>query len=258
VSVGDDPRQYFEEQKSAFEAQMKAALPLSASSAGRYLDLRAGWATWIFARQIATGHSIIRLLTPVKMREGETLDHPSIVSLSRNIIESHILISYITEEGISDDQWMLRKYLFDLHDCTSRVRLFKGLKAEKQYKEAKETRKSLQDRLSKDKGFASFEKPKKERLLSGTSFYVDGIRKAAEKAGWAPELFDAIYGYLSSQSHSSPMGFYKMDDRKIDYKSVAPYQTMLIGISLEQASQALECSFAILTKILKTNSDQKS
>ncbi len=62
------------------------------------------------------------------------------------------------------------------------------------------------------------------------------------KAGWPEQLFDGLYSYLSSQPHFAPMSHFSMTMHSVDYKSISDYQMMVMGIALEQASQALSAS----------------
>jgi len=203
------------------------------------VDIRHAWATWIFARSCATGHSISRLLNPVSSDYGTTIDHASIASLARNTIEAFIVITYFTESGVSDEEWACRGLILDMHDCASRVRLFKGLKAEKQYNETKEALEWLREKLKENSYFKKFPSETQGKAPTGSVFYIRGFRTAAEKAGWNKEQFDAVHTYLSLPAHSAPMSFYRMDERKIDNKAIAPYQYFYSGFALEQACNSI-------------------
>jgi len=52
-----------------------------------------------------------------------------------------------------------------------------------------------------------------------------------------------MYNYLSVQSHSAPTGFYRIDDREIDYSKIAPYQYYLVGLALELASTSMKSAY---------------
>jgi hypothetical protein len=57
-----------------------------------------------------------------------TLDHWSAAALARNMIEATVMFSYLSESGVSEDEWGLRKLVLWNHDATTRYRMFKGLK----------------------------------------------------------------------------------------------------------------------------------
>ena len=250
-------RAYFEEQKTGFAKALDTAIETSLSVAGRRVDLRLAWATWIFARLCATGHSIKRLSSPITSDYGTTIDHASIGSLSRNIIEASILISYLTQGGVSDDEWSCRVLALHLHDCTARVRLFKGLGANEKYMKQKNVLEDLRSRLSRNSYFSNLESDLQERIQSGSVIHLHGLRSAAKVAGWDKEHFDAAYSYLSAQPHSTPMGFYRMDERGIDNKAIAPYQFFFVGFALEHAQQSVTHATARLRELFSKQENQR-
>ena len=233
-------RDYFEKQRVAFAKSVEAAVDTSLFAAGRRTDLRTAWTTWIFSRLCATCQSISRLMVPMISDYGTTIDHGSIANLSRNVIETSILISYLTQDGVSDEEWSCRILAFHLHDCTARVRLFKGLGADDEYKKHRHALEDLRKRLSENAHFCGLESDVQQKLLGGMLIYVDGLRAAARNAGWDMGHFDAAYTYLSAQSHSTPMSFYRMDERGLDNKTIAPYQFGIVGFALEHAYQSVE------------------
>jgi hypothetical protein len=238
----DDTERYFEKNKVSFEFAYKTASELSGALAGQKTDLRRGWSTWIFARLCSTAHSIRRLLPPVVSGYGTTIDHGSIASLARNVLEAGVLISYISEPKISEDEWKCRLLIFHIHDCVARIRLFKGISAGQQANEMRNALKDLHSRISSNDHFKKLQPDIQEKAKAGSLIYIKGLRSAAEVAGWDKNHFDAMYNYLSVQSHWAPMGFYRMDEREIDYRKIAPYQYYLIGLALELASTAMSAA----------------
>jgi hypothetical protein len=217
-------------------------MQLSSWMAGRQTDLRRGWSTWIFARLCATSHSMKRLLMPVTSSFGATIDHGSIVCLARNVMEAGVLISYISQEGLSEDEWKCRLQTFHIHDCVARIRLFKGISADRKAEKMRVAIEELRSRISSNAHFKKLPEEAQEKVLAGSVIYLGGLRSAAEVAGWSKSHFDAMYNYFSMQSHSAPMGFYQMDHRKIDYKKITPYQFYLVGLALEIARISMDSS----------------
>jgi hypothetical protein len=217
-----DARDYFEKQRVAFTKSVKAAVDTSLFAAGRRTDLRTAWTTWVFSRLCVTCHSISRLMVPMVSDYGTTIDHGSIANLSRNVIETSILVSYLTQDGVSDEEWSCRTLALHLHDCTARIRLFKGLGLDDEYKKHRRDLEDLRKRLSENAHFRGLESGVQEKLLGGMLIYIDGLRAAARYAGWDVGHFDAVYTYLSAQSHSTPMSFYRMGEHGMDNKAIAP------------------------------------
>jgi hypothetical protein len=233
-------RNYFEEQRVAFAKSVKVAVDTSLFVAGRRTDLRTAWTTWIFGRLCVTCHSINRLIVPMGGDSWTTIDHGSIANLSRNVIETSILVSYLTQDGVSDEEWSCRILAFHLHDCAARVRLFKGFGVKNEYKKNKEALEDLRKRMSENGHFQQLESGVQEKLLGGMLLYVDGLRAVARNAGWDVGHFDAVYTYLSAQSHSTPMSFYRMGEQGIDYATIAPDQFRIVGFALEHAYQSVD------------------
>jgi hypothetical protein len=240
--VKPERKNFFDEQIVAFRRLRDNAVATSLAIAGRTANARAVQASTIFAMMCATSHSVNRLLAPISSDYGTTIDHSSITSLCRNLIEASIVLSYVTEDGVSEEESICRQLLFCVHDCNSRVRLFKGIKAKKQYEDQKEVLKDLRNELSNNSFFSKLPEDVRSRALTGTAFYLRGIRSAAIKAGWTEELFDGMYSYLSSQPHFAPMSHFGMSWHSVDYKAVSDYQMMIVGIALEQACNALSAA----------------
>jgi hypothetical protein len=229
---------YFEKNKAAFELAFKAAVELSSSLAGQKTDLRRGWSTWIFARLCATGNSMRRLLHPFVSGRGVTIDHGSIVTLARNVMEAGVLISYISEKDILEEEWKCRLLVFNIHDCVARVRLFKGISAVDLVDKWSASLEDLRRQISSNAYFKKLLLETQEKAKAGSLIYIDGLRSAAKVAGWDKSHFDAMYNYFSLQSHSAPVSFYWMEERQIDYKTIAPYQYYLVGLALEMVSNS--------------------
>ena len=246
---------YFHDNSEKFASILDAAVSVSAQTAGRMAERRVGWCTRIFARACATGHSIRRLLIPVRGDYGTTIDHASIGSLARGIVEADILISYLSENGVSDIEWECRTLIFHIHDCAARVRLFKGLKQEDEHRKNSETLAELRQRIGENARFKQLPSDAQQKALAGSLIYINGLRSAAEVAGWNKGVFDGLYNYLSMQSHSAPMSFYRMDDRGIDHKNIAPFQYYFAGLALELSSNSLRLATERVRRLFPDISD---
>jgi hypothetical protein len=127
VGVGTESEKFFDEQIVAFRRIRDDAVATSLAIEGRMANAKVIQASTIFAMMCATSHNVNRLLVPISSDYGTTIDHGSVTSLCRNLIEASILLSYVTEDGVSEEESTCRQLLFCVHDCSSRVRLFKGI-----------------------------------------------------------------------------------------------------------------------------------
>jgi hypothetical protein len=124
---------------------------------------------------------------------------------------------------------------FDIHDCASRIRLFKGLGSQKEYKNAKRISAILRKRLENSPVFFNLDKKVREEILAGSRIFVNGIRSAAKQVGWDLKEWDAIYNYLSAQSHHNPVSFYRYEMHGVTHLTVTEYQSGFLNFCLQQA-----------------------
>jgi hypothetical protein len=59
--------------------------------------------------------------------DGGVLDHGSIAALARNLLEAWVMFLYLTDPALAEDQWLLRRAVLELHDCTTRYRMLKDI-----------------------------------------------------------------------------------------------------------------------------------
>ncbi|CAN5266721.1 hypothetical protein BH10PSE9_BH10PSE9_19580 [soil metagenome] len=235
-----DSSSYFDEQRQSF-VSAKLRLATISNGIGRQIATpRFGWASWIYARMGLAAQSVIMLLEQyVDDKAHSTLDHVTVGGVCRAILEAQVFVSYLTEAKISEEEWQLRKWTLDIHDCNSRLRLFRALDVKDQVEGFKQQLEELQVRMKSHPLFSYLPKETQTAILVGNRIYVRGMRAALEDAGWNQDQWDGIYNYLSGSVHSSPISFYRSDDRGIDNLSIATYQLSFAGFALEQGHQAL-------------------
>lgn len=221
----ESERRYYEEQVSALEAAFGSAVNLSNSLAGRNVDQRLGWTTWVFARMCMFWQSIRILLSAYDDAEVHpSIDHASIAMISRSILECELMIVYLSEANISDEEWELRRLVFQVHDCSSRVRLLKGIGLRDQYKGFKYQLNALRLELRRNSQFKRLSEDAQREVVNGNRIFVNGSRQVAKSAGWSVEFWDGVYNYLSAQSHSAPMSFFRYEISGVDYTDKTAYQ----------------------------------
>jgi hypothetical protein len=243
---------YFQEMLSKFQTGLDLAMRFSARCDGVRVEQRHGWASWLFLRLCIVGQSLDRLATfRTRLDEGEvyTLDHNSIAAITRNIIEATLMFFYVSEPGVDDDEWGLRKDVLDLHDCLTRYRLFKSWKSEKEMTSFRESAAHIKERIRNHKLMKTFDAEKRKQLLGGQQLYLNGLRSVVKRAGWDPDRFDGVYAYLSVHSHSAPTSFYRTDTHHIDFSKPSEYQFGLAGFALEHADQSIRAASKRLIEV---------
>ncbi len=144
-----DPREVFKKGKKRFVAAVKIVIAVSKAAAGRKPGENIVMASFVFTRMCVAADTLLYLLQrDIGNSKEQTLDHYSVGVLARNIIQSALMFHYLSEDGVSDEDWELRRAILNLHDATLKVRLFKGAGGEEENKkwktEMEEIRKSLQ------------------------------------------------------------------------------------------------------------------
>lgn len=235
-----DDRVYFNEQRARFALAIGRLATVSNSQVGRNLAPRFAWGSWIYARMVLAGRSVLLLLERyVDHKAHSTVDHQTIGGICRSILEMQIFLSYLIEDGLAEEEWQLRKWTLDIHDCNSRLRLFRSLKSRCEVGAFKEQLDELRDRIKTNPLFAKLPKEAQTDILAGKRLYVRGMRATLAVAGWEQDQWDGIYAYLSGSSHSAPISFYRTVERGMDNLSIVPYQFAFCGFSLEWASGAI-------------------
>lgn len=77
------------------------------------------------------GHQAVSLLnlvphTPWASKLIEHWDYASVAGITRTILELRLGFHYLCDEECSDDEWDCRWNVLNLHDCTSRKRMFES------------------------------------------------------------------------------------------------------------------------------------
>lgn len=204
---------------------------------------REAWTSWLLLKLCNMGHSL-RVLCAAEERimGGEvcTLDQSSIMSIARSMVETAIMLAYVSDESATEDDWRLRRTLLCLHDCTTRYKMFKGWKDRDQIKSLKGQMEELRGTMEGLAAFKALPEERRQKLLSGDDVYVNGIRAAARLAGWKTAEFNAFYAYMSGHAHGSPVSFMRIDEHGVDYKRPTDAQYAIAGFAVEHASGSLE------------------
>ncbi len=170
------------------------------------------YASVLFTALITRSVSLLNLAphSPWADKKIEHWDYSSLAGLVRTMIELRIAFYYLCTDECSSDEWNVRWNLFNLHDCTTRLRMFEALgnmvEAEQFSKEADELRQRLMSNLY----FQSLPKKQHKKLLHGQTAYLFPLEEIAEKAGLEVNVFRWLYILLSSHVHGLPMSFYRI------------------------------------------------
>lgn len=184
------------------------------SPSGKYF-----FASVLFTQMIAKCVSLLMLAPHSSWAEKkiEFWDYSSMTGIARTLIELRIAFFYLCVEQCSENEWQFRRNLFNLHDCSSRIRMFEALGNKSQVDSLREAAEDLKSRLISNPFFDTIEQNRRKRLLHGQTAYLFSLEVLAERAGIELGMFRWLYVLFSSHVHALPMSFYRIgrdgDDR---------------------------------------------
>ena len=173
----------------------------------------------LFTALVTKGVTLAQLMpfSPWVDKKIEHWDYASAAGIVRTMLELRIAFYYLCSEECTEEEWECRWNIFNLHDCTSRIRMFSSMDriedAEKLSLEADKIRK----RLKINTYFESLPEKKKKNALHGQSAYLYPLEDIAEKVGIKKAQFRWLYVLLSSHVHALPMSFFRIGDENVHY-----------------------------------------
>jgi uncharacterized protein DUF5677 len=232
-----DPREVFKKEKKRFGIAVKIAIAVSKAAAGRKPNGNIAITSYVFTRMCVAADTLLYVLRrDIGNSKEQTLDHYSVGVLSRNIIESALMFHYLSEDGVSKEDWELRMAILNLHDSTLKVRFWKGLNSDEHYKGWKTTMEEIRQSLKDHPAFKALDEDRQKSLLSGQQLYVKGMRSTLKLVGLEDTYFDGMYAYLSSQVHISPSSFY-WTEKRLSFGKPAGYQFYFASYAVAHARQ---------------------
>jgi len=185
-------------------------IEISQRVSGRIENQKKGNATILFTRMCTTSVSIIKL-SPEKINSH--WDCTSLFSFARNLIEIYHTFFYFCIEDITNEEWELRKLVFNLHENKSRAdMLFYLVNEDKD--QGIENEKALKKEIKKNEFFIQLHPKKQKYLLKGNTAFIVARETIEERMGNDKNTFKGLYKFLSNQIHSFPMSFTRMTEHQ--------------------------------------------
>ena len=149
------------------------------------------YASVLFTVMIGRGLSLLMLAphSPWTSKQIEHWDYSSMTGIARTMIELRVAFYYLCTEECTEDEWNFRWNLFNLHDCTSRIRMFDALGQTDQVEAFKEQAEELRERLTTNPFFETIEQRQRKKLLHGQTAYLFPRETIAERAGIEKVLY---------------------------------------------------------------------
>lgn len=185
------------------------AVRVSIFASGRQVNDKRTWACVLFTKLCVTGRSIL-ILSPNNTIATAKIPHwdfSSLFSLTRNLIECYHVFFYLCIDDIPYDEYKARKQLLNLHDFHSRKTL---LSTENSGNNAIEQ--SIIDELTSTEYFKNLDQKQQKHFLRGANSFFISREEIEARAGNDKNNFKILYKLFSSNTHSYPLGFYRMLD----------------------------------------------
>lgn len=228
---------------NAFEKATEHAVALSESRLGVVHTGRQNRVLIAYAKTIVHAMSIQLLYRNSVNQEPEfgLLDHFSIATLTRTLVDASIMTLYLSEPSLTKAEWDLRRQVLFLHDATNRKRFLKsmykhaGSTLSAQEIDAHRQKKDVILKMIVQRGRElGLEESRIDELSKGQLVFMDGVRGAVREAGLDTNEFDFINVYLSNHVHSHPVSLLRQD--KISFEAPTDFQMSFCGFCLEAAT----------------------
>jgi hypothetical protein len=229
-----DDRALFVKFSQEFAVIIRRLQKISYDLHGKQVDTPQYWGSTLLYRLCVNGDTLI------SMWDDDTkLDHFSIAVQSRSMIETGIMLLYITEAGLSEEEWKLRRDVLYLHDCISRLRLWKAMGQKKETDKGRKIAVDLRKRIRSNPQYLTFDEENRTEMLSGKVLYLRGLRSAVRSAGFSNRWLESIYVPLSAYTHATPFSYWDAIERRI-WQGNSPYAYYSAGFSLCYLCQMME------------------
>lgn len=242
-------KDYFLEASGIFEKTLNDAMRMSENRMGIVHTGRQNRVLISFAKTIAHATSIHLLYDSESVIRSQSgfLDHFSIGTLTRALIDTAIMTLYLSEPSLSLAEWDLRRHVLFRHDLANRKRFLTAMR-----KNANETEpKSDQEEYKRAKAHIvsvietrgnelSLSDARIEELSKGQIVFIDGVRGALREAGLDVDFFDFIHTYLSNYTHGHPVSYLRAHEHGISFDNPSDAQFGICALCLEAGAKFLE------------------
>lgn len=245
----DTSRDYFFEASRSFDKATQDAVTISEDRIGIFHTGRQNRVLWVFAKTITHAMSIQLIYgrATEKRSEVELLDHFSIGTLTRTLIDSAIMAHYLSEPSLSTTEWDLRCHVLFLHDLTNRKQFLTAMRKHakqpapsNQKNDYQQSKAHLLEVIERRGNELSLTAERIEELSKGQLVFIDGVRGAVREAGLDVDHFDFFHTYLSNHAHGHPVSYMRANEQKISFGTPSDFQFGFCGLCLEAGAQYLE------------------
>jgi uncharacterized protein DUF5677 len=212
-----DSDERYQKAIAEFDNAISEATRVSRAAAGRIVSDPAWWASLLFTRLCTTGVSLLSL-APRSRFAGQFIDHydfSAVASITRNIWECYFVFFYLGVDATEGDEWLTRLNVLQLHDCTSRLKMFTELDPNDASLPGFQAQADeLRGRISSRAYFGTLPESRRRHVLKGENALLASQDELLKKMNENIGFFRGMYRFISFHVHSLPVAFYRMDERE--------------------------------------------
>jgi hypothetical protein len=194
--------------------------------ASKLVNDRQWWACLLLIRYRSTAVSLLKTLPPSDEERSPTSglssllerhwDFTAVAVLARTLFENHLALFYLCFDQVTDDEWLSRLNLMQLHDYHSRRKVFADLTPDDRvWTENHEITDDLETKLRSRTFFKSLDPRRQHTLLKGDNVSFLSHEEILERMGCENIREQiAMWRWWSTYVHSFPLSFYRMADQK--------------------------------------------
>jgi hypothetical protein len=201
------------------------------------------FASLLFTKFCTYSVSIMKLSPkPSQIGENAIWDFGSIAVLTRSLIECYLVFFYLCIEKCASDEWDAKIKLMNLHDYISREKMFNAM-GENDLPDKDTIKQNVILELKSNSWFQKLDEKKQKHFLKGNTAFFKSQDEIVESSGGNVSDFRWVYRFLSNNTHSFPMGFYRIanDSRGcgVETKAEMNYTAMCLHWSKEYLKKAI-------------------
>ncbi len=199
-----------------FRLELDKFILISKLIANKDIGVRNYWMSILMVRYLNIAIAINRLL-PQENKEpssNHSWDFGSIGILTRSFIEAFHSFFYLGIDEIDDDEWNLRINVFNLHDCTRREKLFRligDINTEEKFKKIKH---EILDEIKSNKKYLLLNTVLQKKIRKAQTAFLLNRQEIEQRIDIEHDSINWIYLFLSNQTHSFPMSFYRTESEQ--------------------------------------------
>jgi hypothetical protein len=192
----------------SFRLTLLSALWSSDQAGNLAVDSRLYWCAILFTRICCIAESVLALCPDESDAFSTThWDFTSVASLTRNLVEATAFFYYFSAP-VSKNEWSTRLLVMQLNDRTQRVRFFLPTHNQSEINVLGKEIAQFRAELSGNTFFQNLPEGVQKKLLEGNRPSIQTLREMA-RAFWSSDQEWSLYDFLSAQSHTLPMSFYR-------------------------------------------------